>query len=189
MKQSPRCWNYAIRTFVESLGFKQCDADPCIYIHPETQTSVAVYVDDLILVTKTDAEMANLKNSFSTRFKMKDIGPIHYCLGITIEKSKGKLKMHQKQYIDNIIAKYGLCNAHTVSTPADTNVNLCKHDEVSQPANITLYQSMTGSLLYVVLRTRPDIAQAVGAVTKFNVSPSNGHSCEKNIQIPLIMNH
>lgn len=64
---------------------------------------------------------------------------------------------------------------NTVSTPADVNVTWCKHDGVNQEADAKLYQSMTGNLLYVVLGTRPDIAQAVVAVTKFNTKPGNTH--------------
>ena len=37
------------------------------------------------------------------------------------------------------------------------------------------YQSMVGSLLYVATATRPDIAQAVGEVSKFNARPNEAH--------------
>lgn len=35
LKQSPRRWNHAFQSFVESLGSKQSKADPCIHIHPD----------------------------------------------------------------------------------------------------------------------------------------------------------
>ena len=37
------------------------------------------------------------------------------------------------------------------------------------------YQPMVGSLLYAAIATRPDIAQAVGAVSKFNSCPTEAH--------------
>ena len=59
---------------------------------------IAVYVDDLILSTKTSQEMQEAKESLQARFKMKDMGKLHYCLGISIEDEKC-VWVHQKQYI------------------------------------------------------------------------------------------
>ena len=175
LKQSPRCWNHAFRSFMESIGFEQSAADPCVYIQPTTLSIVAVYVDDLILVTQTEGEMMDLKAKFKNQFRMKDMGEIHYCLGMSMQKCDGKLIMHQKQYIEQLLNRYGLRDANPVSTPADVNVTLQKHDGISQDVDAKLYQSMTGSLLYLAIGTRPDISQAVGAVTKFNAAPSQSH--------------
>ena len=74
---------------MESIGFKQSTADPCVYIQiSDTITIVAVYVDDLIVITKTPKEMARIKETLATQFKIKDRGPLHYCLGISIEQDK-----------------------------------------------------------------------------------------------------
>ena len=72
---------------MESTNFKQCTADPCIFVRSEVTklTIIAVYVDDLIIITKTPEKMRWIKNSLATRFKIKDLGKLHYCLGITIE--------------------------------------------------------------------------------------------------------
>jgi len=86
LKQSPRCWNKAYQEHMESMGFKQSAADPCVYVRATEMTAiVAVYVDDIILITETPEEMQNVKESLAGRFKMKDMGKLHYCLGINIE--------------------------------------------------------------------------------------------------------
>ena len=87
LKQFPRCWNKAFKEYMESIGFKQSNADPCIFIKTEESEKiiVAVYVDDLIIATKTNEKMEEVKKSLSSRFKMKDLGRLHHCLGITIE--------------------------------------------------------------------------------------------------------
>lgn len=175
LKQSPRCWNHAFNSFMDEIGFQQNDADPCVYTNPATETIVAVYVDDLILVSKSDRDMSQLKEKFKSRFKMKDMGEIQHCLGISINKTNDTLEMQQKHYIQQILNKYRLTDANTVSTPADKNVVLCKDDGVSQQVDAKLYQSMTGSLLYIALGTRPDIAHAVSAVAKFNCNPNSSH--------------
>jgi len=65
------------------LQFKQSTADPCIYIKiTDTISVVAVYVDDLIVMTKTAKEMQQIKGSLALHFEMKDLGDLHYCLGV-----------------------------------------------------------------------------------------------------------
>ena len=74
-----------------------------------------------------------------------------------------------------MLKRYGLSQAKSATTPADVNVKLVKNDGVSKPVNQVNYQSMVGSLLYASIATRPDIAQAVGAVSKFNSCPTEAH--------------
>ena len=81
----------------------------------------------------------------------------------------------KKHYIETILQKYGMNNANPVATPADVNVKLSKDDGVSKPVNQSTYQSMVGSLLYAAMATRPDIAQAVSVVSKFNANPNAAH--------------
>ena len=108
---------------------------------------------------------------------MKDMGKLHYCLGIDIEQNEvdKSLLMHQKQYILNMLEKYQLSEANTVSTPADISVKLKKDDGISKEVNSVTYQSIVGSLLYSAIATCPDIAQAVEVVAKFSSKPNEAH--------------
>ena len=92
-----------------------------------------MYVDDLIIVAKTAEKMNEVKKNLATKFKMKYLDKLHYCLGITVEQNeKNKcLCLHQKQYIKEMIKKHGLSEAKKVATPADVNVKLKKIDGVS----------------------------------------------------------
>ena len=178
LKQSPRCWNTAFKDFMQEIGYVQSVADPCVFIKKaNTLSVVAVYVDDLILLAETEEDMRSLKSKLCARFKMKDIGRLHYCLGITVvhDDDRNCLWIHQRQYIQNIIDKYGLSEGKTVCTPMDANVKLWKDDGVSKPVDTVLYQSIIGSLLYAAIATRPDISQAVGALSKFNSCPTEAH--------------
>jgi hypothetical protein len=74
-----------------------------------------------------------------------------------------------------LIDKYGMLQAKQSTTPADVNVKLVKDDGISKSVDPTYYQSIIGSLLYVAVSSRPDIAQAVGAVSKFNSCPTEAH--------------
>lgn len=178
LKQSPRCWNKEFRNYMAELGFRESEADPCIFVRSdETMTIVAVYVDDLILLSESEESMKMLKEDLEAKFRMKDMGELHYCLGINVEidSKEGSLQIHQRLYIQNILKKYGLMNVNPVLTPADMSVKLKKNDGISNPVDLKTYQSMVGSLIYAAMATRPDIAQAVAVVSKFCSNPSEAH--------------
>ena len=86
---------------MESINFKQSTADPCIIASSKRANFaiIAVYLDDLIIITQTPETMKKIKDNLAMRFKMKNLGKLHYCLEISIEydKDKGHLWMHQRQ--------------------------------------------------------------------------------------------
>ena len=134
LKQSPRCWNKVFSDYLEGIGLTQSEADPCIYIKLEPFVILAVYVDDLIIMTKSEDQMMTIKEDLKRGFKMKDLGELHYCLGISVVKDhrRGSMYLHQRQYIKNMLQKFGLQDAKEVSTPFDHNQRLVKDDGVSK---------------------------------------------------------
>ena len=178
LKQSSRCWNKAFKESVEKLGFTQASADPCVFIRKtDTLTIIAIHVDDLMILAKNILEMQRLKGSLKVQFKMKDMGELHYYVGVCIvqDKERKQVYLHQGQYIEKMLKKFGQTEAKPVSTPADLNVKLQKEDGVSRPVDTITYQSIVGSLLYAAITTRPDIAQAVGVLSKFCANPTQSH--------------
>ena len=102
LKQTPLCWNKVFRKHLEGNGFTQTSSDACVYVKSikETLIVIVVYVDDLIILAETAEEMAKIKETLSTKFKMKDMKELHYCLGITIvhDRVKQKVWLNQCQY-------------------------------------------------------------------------------------------
>ena len=74
LKQSSRYWNTVFEQYMKSINFIQSTADPCIFISGKQAdlTIIAVYVDDLIIITKTPEAMKEIKESLAARFKMKN---------------------------------------------------------------------------------------------------------------------
>ena len=94
---------------------------------------------------------------------------------MNLDESTKTIRLNQSRYLLKILEKYGLTEAKTVSTPADPNVKLLRDDGWSKKVNSIRYQSMVGSLLHAARATRPDIAQAVSVVSKFNAEPTEAH--------------
>ena len=65
LKQSPRCWNHALDSQLKEMGFKQTSSDPCLYVYVNSEGVmflVAVYVDDIVLGGRSEAEMNAVKS-------------------------------------------------------------------------------------------------------------------------------
>ena len=177
LKQSSRMWNKTLEEFFTSEDFIQSEADPCVYVNTKNGvlTVIAVYVDDLIILSEAEERMVEVKAMLSERFRMKDMGELHYCLGINVIQRDGQILLSQKQFVLKKLKQFRLENVNVVATPADCNVRLQKDDGISKPVDKELYQSMVGSLLYLSVSTRPDISQAVGNVCKFTANPTEAH--------------
>ena len=66
LKQSPRCWNHALDSQLKKMGFKHTSSDPCLYVYFNSEGVmflVAVYVDDIVLRGRNEAEMNAIRKS------------------------------------------------------------------------------------------------------------------------------
>ena len=92
---------------------------------------------------------------------------------ITCDQVACMITIDQWQYIQKILEHFRLENAWSVSTPMAINIKLPKKEtpEVDQ----CLYQSMLGSLMYVVIRTQPNIMFTVHYLSQFSVAPGSEH--------------
>ena len=176
LKQAPRMWNAMLDEFLKQNNFCQSHADQCVYVrgNSDEKTIIAVYVDDMVILSKTNAELNRVKQLLAERFKMKDMGELKYILGINVKQGSQCVFLNQQTYVEQMLDKYGMGNCNPASTPAATDLKLIKEDG-SKSVDQSKYQSMIGSLLYLAVGTRPDIAFAVGAVSKFNSCPTESH--------------
>ena len=82
LKQAPRCWNTALDTRLKDMGFNQSSSDPCLYISTGKElVIVAVYVDDILLASKSQEKMKEIKGMLSTSFDIKDNGRVALFFG------------------------------------------------------------------------------------------------------------
>ena len=107
---------------------------------------------------------------------MKDMGIARKFLGIQIEYGDdGSIKIHQNDYIRDLLARHGMSDCNPVSTPLDTSVKLVIATESEPLADQKEYQTVVGELMFAAIATRPDIMCAVGQPSQFNSKPSSRH--------------
>ena len=179
LKQSPRMWNEKIDEYLRQQKFERLNSDHSIYIRQVGNGGhdiIALYVDDLILLTNTIERMKDLKDELSKKFKMTDCGELHHFLGIRVirDRQERKLTLDQEHYAKEVITKYGMTECKVVTTPLDPSVQLkaANDDNYADP---TLFRQIIGSLMYLMIGTRPDLAAAVSIVSQFASNPTQQH--------------
>lgn len=113
-------------------------------------------------------------------FKMSDLGLLRYYLGIEVRQSGEGNTVFQSAFAMKILEKGGMTYCNPCHVPMETRLKLTKESTVTL-ADATLYRSIVGSLRYLVHK-RPDIAFAVGYVSRFMEKPTFDHmAAVKNI--------
>ncbi len=89
LKQSPRCWNTTLHNQLTTMEFVQADSDPCVYRDSGGEIFfIGVYVDDIILAGESEKRMKEVKDTLTKKFDIKDMGQLHYFLGMKIQLDK-----------------------------------------------------------------------------------------------------
>ena len=92
LEQAPRAWYSRIDTYLEDLGFQKSEADPNLYylVDGEDPLILVLYVDDLF-ITGEERLIGRCKVDLATKFEMKDIGMMHYFLGMEVWQEDGRV--------------------------------------------------------------------------------------------------
>lgn len=176
LKQSPRAWYGKIDDFfVKHLGMERNPADDCIYVRRKGGhiLIIALYVDDLLIACSDESILSETKRELSARFKMKDLGEARIILGmdITRDRSARTLTLCQTRYAQKVIDRFGLGSARGQPTPMDCGIDLTAPSEpCTQP-----YREAIGSLMYLMVGSRPDLAYCVGVLAKHVQNPTKVH--------------
>ncbi|GKB73903.1 zinc finger, CCHC-type containing protein [Tanacetum coccineum] len=109
----------------------------------------------------------------SSNFDMKDLREAEVILGIRIKRGNNGISISQSHYIEKILTKFNFANCSPVYTPVDLTVKFPpnKGTLVSQLE----YSRAIGCLMYAMISTRPDIAFAVGKLSRYTSNPSALH--------------
>lgn len=162
LRQAGRCWHSELSEDLLAFSMKRSCADPCIFYQGQGEDVmlVATYVDDILVACKNESRIATLYQHLSKSFEMKNLGQVQHCLGMEFSRNDSRITISQKGYITCLLKRFGMLDAKPARTPLEPNSKLQKpsgveHEETSFP-----YQELVGSLMYLAICTRPDIAHA-----------------------------
>ncbi|CAI5536903.1 unnamed protein product [Closterium sp. Naga37s-1] len=120
LKRAPREWHAKLAATLGSLGFSASHSDASLFIRSSPRRFfILVYVDDMILLSDTKADMEQVKLSLQQRLKCKDLGALTHYLGMTITRNRPArtITLSQSHYIGQVLEKFDMAQAKPVSTP------------------------------------------------------------------------
>ena len=93
---------------MQSQGFRRSDVDHCLYTKKAKHGSLIlliIYVDDMLIVGKSQYEIDALKMGLHKTFDMEDLGDANHILGMCIiwDRNKKLLYLSQKEYIGKVL--------------------------------------------------------------------------------------
>ncbi|CAM8931883.1 unnamed protein product [Rhodiola kirilowii] len=184
LKQSPRLWYKRFDSYVPSIGFVRSNYDSYLYFSSLDNDPVyfLLYVDDMLLISKSMHKINKFKSDLKTEFDMKDLGHARKILGMIIDRDRSKcfLKLHQKPYLRKIVAKFGCADCKLVIVPLAPHFILSKsqcasnNSEMLEMENIP-YSNALGSLIYAMIATRPDLSYDVSLLSRYMSKPGKYH--------------
>ncbi|UYV85032.1 hypothetical protein LAZ67_X004343 [Cordylochernes scorpioides] len=169
LKQSGRCWNKFLNKQLHEIGFQRNPIDPSIYEVEleEGRIILSIYVDDIFAISENQAARNKCRELLNSSFEVKYLGPISHMLGVSFKKSEdGSMTLSQSNYIEELLQRFRLQDAKGISTPMETNLDLSVRKNGNSNERFP-YRERIGGLSYLSQRTRPDIAYAVGILSRY----------------------
>ncbi|GJR00950.1 zinc finger, CCHC-type containing protein [Tanacetum coccineum] len=176
LKQAPKQWHQKFDEVVLSSGFLLNQSDKCVYSKYDGSGKgviICLYVDDMLIFGTDQNQVDKTKKFLSSKFSMKDMGEADVILGIKIKRENKGIVITQSHYIEKILKKFNRENCSPVSTPMDPVEKLMPN--TGKPVDQLEYSRAIGCLMYAMTSTRPDIAYAVGRLSRFTSNPSRHH--------------
>ena len=108
LKQAPRDRNKNIVDYIKSICFKQCILVNCLFVKcvGDEIYLISLYVDDILIAGTKLVELEKIKQEFTMRYEMKDLGELQFYLGMKITRTKECITVDQERYTLDTLQKY-----------------------------------------------------------------------------------
>ncbi|GJV95963.1 retrotransposon protein, putative, ty1-copia subclass [Tanacetum coccineum] len=177
LKQSPRQGYRRFDEYMLSKRFKHSSYDSCVYYRsyaPGEYIYLLLYVDDMLIACKRKAEIGSTKSLLKKEFDMKELGEAKKILGMEMvrDRSRKILRVSQSRYVSKILNNFKIDNGKSVKMPLGGHFKLSLKDcpvkdcDIERMSKVP-YANAVGSLMYMMVCTRPNIAYAVSVVSRY----------------------
>ena len=176
LKQAGRKWYDTLCASLATVGFQKSMADSAVfYVHIGDDIVILfIHVNDTTITGSSLCLIDEYERRIGNIFVITHLGPVSWLLGLAITRNRSKQTLHlsQEAYINSIIHCFNLEDAKSMSTPIDSNTRLMKENcptsvEDKQEMKGVPYRELIGTLNWVAVGTRPDIAFVVSQLAQF----------------------
>ena len=157
------------------MGFQALETDLSIYIRGNI--IMGIYIDDIFICSLNLSSCNSVISQLTQKIEVINKREINsfFDISITHNYCQHAISIGQLGYINRLLAKYNMSNAKSTTTPFEKGTKLKLVVINDKLCNLKLYQELTGSLNYLAVFTRLDIAFAVSKLSKFNANPTTIH--------------
>ncbi|XP_028964631.1 uncharacterized mitochondrial protein AtMg00810-like [Malus domestica] len=164
LKQAPWAWYDKLGHALLSLGFTNSKSDCSLFVNTSPYlVIVLVYMDDIIVTGPHASFCQDFIHKLSFMFPAKDLGPLHYFLGLEVYRSSEGIFLSQGKYAMDLLLKTKMEGCKPCAIPLGTTKLDHLGNLLSNPKG---YRSIVGVLQYLTWK-RPDISFAVNQVCQF----------------------
>jgi hypothetical protein len=147
LKQAPRALYAKIDNFFLQLGFKHCECNHILYVlHTNGNTLIVfIYVDDIRIIGNNNYLILRLKKQLVDSFDVKDLGTLHYFLGLQVLPLCDIFFIYLSKYVMDMLTHFNMVSC---ATPFQSVLNITKICQ-TPTVDATLYTLLVGSLIYL----------------------------------------
>lgn len=100
LRQAPRTWFDGFSDALLELGFIRSQCDTSMFLHRASHglTILLLYVDDIIITGASHSFINKLLEHLKAKFEIKDLGPLHFFLGIEVHRDPNGIYLCQTNY-------------------------------------------------------------------------------------------
>nr|XP_034894181.1 uncharacterized mitochondrial protein AtMg00810-like [Populus alba] len=142
-------------------------------VHGDSITIILLYIDDMVVTGNDEKAINDLKAFLNSCFKIKDLGPLKYFLGIEVARSKTGITVCQRKYTLDILEEAGLLGAKPAKVPMEPDLALTDTGSAALK-DPTRYRHLVGKLIYLTI-SRPEITYSVNTLSQFMQEPKLHH--------------
>nr|GEX18597.1 cysteine-rich RLK (receptor-like protein kinase) 8 [Tanacetum cinerariifolium] len=171
LKQANRQWFTKLTDFLTSLNFQQNYADTSLFTLTQDghATILLVYVDEILLTGDFPSLLQFIKQQLHNKFSIKDLGAVHYYLGIEFLRNTSGMVISQRKYALELLRHAGVLEEKPTIVPLDPAKQLNDTDGDPFP-DPSLYRTIIGKLIYLTI-IRPDLSFAAQLLSQFSKQP------------------
>ena len=175
LKLAARCWNKKFVKCLTEFNLKATSADPCVLTsHNDGETLIlSIYIDGGLVTSTSETKISDLLQHLAVALEITT-ALLGLFLGMEVEHyPDGSIFAHQASYAQRLLNRFNMNHVNTVAIPVDqhTALSLLDQEAGNEIVNVP-YKEAVGSLLYLALVTRPDIAYSVYAVCRISKKDS-----------------
>ena len=165
LRQAPRAWHEALKSFITAYGFQTSHSDPFLFIYSKNNIIAyfLAYVDDLLIIVNDNGFLASFIQALSSRFSLKNLGAPNYFLGVEIVPIKSGLFLSQHKFIRELLERFEMEGAKPAPTPLASTATLQLLNG-SPHTYATSYRQIIGALQYLNM-THPNLSFAINKLS------------------------